>query len=600
VLVSAPEDDDSLGSSVVTQLKRGDDPLFGEESRPGHLQMVVIGEGMFATHVLAEGASILIGRSSKCDITIDDDSISRRHAVLKTGDELTIEDLGSVNGTRVRGDLLEQASPATIRVGELFAIGSVSVLLQLRTQPMRPRRLWTHDYFEARLEEECARVQRTGAGFALLHVKPEGQVEEAVLEEVLAELIRESDVLGKYGPREYEILLPETPSDKAREAVQRIESKLRQRRIACRVGIVCCPVHGRTPYQLTARMQTEARNVGPTGGNDIVVADRQMQSLHDMVAQIAGSQIGVLLLGETGVGKEVFARAVHNASPRAKRPFVEINCAAVTETLLESELFGHEKGAFTHASAAKPGLIELADGGTLFLDEIGDMPATTQAKLLRVIEDAQLRRVGAVKSRAIDVRFVAATNADVEAQIARGAFRRDLYFRLNGVTIVIPPLRERVAEIEALANAFLRQASARHSHPPPRISPEALELMRTYRWPGNVRELKNMIERAVLLSAGAPICPEHLALEKMRAIRATGPALMASEDLPSVPVSPPPRRGSAEELASIVQALERAGGNQTVAAKLLGISRRTLVNRLNDYKHLDRPRKHKPTRPREA
>jgi transcriptional regulator with PAS, ATPase and Fis domain len=594
--VPIPDDHDPLGSSVITQVKKSSDPLFDEDSRTGHLQMVVIGEGMFATHVLSEGASILIGRSSKCDVTIDDDSISRRHAVLRLGDVFTIEDLGSVNGTRVRGELLEHGRTETIRVGELFAIGGVSVLLQLRTQPMRPRRLWTHDYFEARLEEECARVQRTGAGFALLHIQPDGQVEEALLEEVLTEVVRESDVLGKYGPHQYEVLLPETPPDKAREAVQRFENKLRQRSIRCRIGLMCCPVDGRTPYQLTARMQTETRNVGPAGGSDLVVADRQMQSLHDLVAQIAGSQIGVLLLGETGVGKEVFARAVHNASPRAKGPFVELNCAALTETLLESELFGHEKGAFTHAVSSKPGLIEAAHGGTLFLDEIGDMPASTQAKLLRVIEDSQLRRVGAVKSRAVDVRFVAATNADVENQISRGAFRRDLYFRLNGVTIVIPPLRERLAELEPLANAFLRQASARHAHPPPGITPESLELMRSYRWPGNVRELKNMIERAVLVSGGAPIRPEHLALEKMRAIRLTGVASALSEDAPLAPALLMPRRGSAEELASIVQALERASGNQTVAAKLLGISRRTLVNRLNDYKHLDRPRKHKRSR----
>jgi transcriptional regulator with PAS, ATPase and Fis domain len=269
---------------------------------------------------------------------------------------------------------------------------------------------------------------------------------------------------------------------------------------------------------------------------------------------------------------------VHRASPRASGPFVEINCAALTETLLESELFGHEKGAFTNAVAAKPGLIEMAHGGTLLLDEIGEMPLATQAKLLRVIEESQLRRVGGLKERTIDVRFVAATNADLETQIATGAFRRDLFYRLNAVTIVIPPLRERMAELEALARAFIARARPRQN-PPPELTPEALGLMRAYSWPGNIRELRNVIERAVLLSDGEPIRSEHLPGEKMRA------TLLAR--------SHPAMRGSDDEQQRIEQALLRAGGNQTQAARLLGISRRTLVNRLNEFASIHRPRKNK-------
>jgi transcriptional regulator with PAS, ATPase and Fis domain len=277
----------------------------------------------------------------------------------------------------------------------------------------------------------------------------------------------------------------------------------------------------------------------------------------------------------------VFARAIHRASPRATGPFVELNCAALTETLLESELFGHEKGAFTNATTSKPGLIESAHGGTLLLDEIGDMPLATQAKLLRVLESSQLRRVGALKSRPIDVRFVAATNSDLEAQIAKGAFRRDLFFRLNGVTIVIPPLRERIGELEPLAQAFLRRAAPAGS-PVPAIAPETLALMKSYSWPGNVRELKHMIERALLLCGTGPIRCEHLPAEKMKAILVPGG--------PPAPSFTLGRKGPDEEQQWILQGLERAGGNQTLAAKLLGISRRTLVNRLNEYK-LQRPRK---------
>ncbi len=322
-----------------------------------------------------------------------------------------------------------------------------------------------------------------------------------------------------------------------------------------------------------------------------MVSDAQMQSLHRLVEQIAGSRIGVLLLGETGVGKDVFARAVHRASPRAAGPFVELNCAALTETLLESELFGHEKGSFTHATSAKAGLIETAEGGTLLLDEIGDMPLTTQVKLLRVIEDSQLRRVGGLQARSIDVRFVAATNRDLEAQIARGAFRSDLFFRLNGVTIVIPPLRERLEEIEPLSKAFISGAGSWDGQQPT-LAPEALELMKAYSWPGNVRELKHMIERAVLLCGGGPIRIEHLPAEKMRANVMTGhsPERPRASELPA---KIHPRRSKEEEQQWIMQALERMGGNQTLAAQLLGISRRTLVNRLNDYKQVHRPRKDK-------
>ncbi|MDB4959943.1 MAG: uncharacterized protein JWO36_7512 [Myxococcales bacterium] len=585
--------------------------------RRGHLQVVVIGNGTFATHPLPEGAAIVIGRSNRCDIPVDDESISRRHATLSVGETVTIEDLGSVNGTHVRGEKLKPKQPISIAVGELVGIGTVHLIVQQRSRPMRPRRLWTHEYFEARLDEECARVERSGAAFALLRIHPDRRAPPSFVEETLVEVARESDILGKYGPHEYEVLLPDTPPAKADEAMRRIEAKLLEHGLKSRIFVACCPRDGRSPYQLNSKVeapQAKAKDKVVTTGTDIVVSDVQMQSLHRMVEQIADSQIGVLLLGETGVGKEVFARAVHRASPRSSGPFVELNCAALTETLLESELFGHEKGAFTNATSAKPGLIETADGGTLLLDEIGDMPLATQVKLLRVIEDSQLRRVGGLKARSINVRFVAATNSDLEAQMAAGAFRRDLYFRLNGVTIVIPPLRERMAEIEPLAKSFIsRSRPPRDDKPSPTISPEALEIMKGYSWPGNVRELKNMIERAVLLCGDGPIRPEHLPADKMLAVRLTassprmfswiGTRAPSSGDSSASPgaaprgeeaiPAPPRRKGSADEQQWIMQALDRARGNQTLAARLLGISRRTLVNRLNEYNQVERPRKDK-------
>jgi transcriptional regulator with PAS, ATPase and Fis domain len=322
--------------------------------------------------------------------------------------------------------------------------------------------------------------------------------------------------------------------------------------------------------------------------DDAVVADPAMRQLHRLVERVAAGTINVLFLGETGVGKEVFARRVHRASPRAARPLLCLNCAALSPALMESELFGHEKGSFTGAVAAKPGLLESAEGGTVFLDEVGELPQSVQVKLLRVLEERRVTRVGGLKPRDIDVRLVSATNRDLQAEIERGAFRSDLFFRLDGVSLRIPPLRERPSEIEPLALRFVAGASAQLGRPPSPITEEALAWLFAHSWPGNIRELRNTMERAVLLAAGAPIAVEHL--------RAGRPVTMA-------PPPPPPAalpddlslaglRGEVEakERERIVAALGRSGGNQKEAARLLGVSRRTLIERLEQYA-LPRPRK---------
>ena len=575
---------DELGeSSTVLTVEKTDDA-----ARSNHLQMVVFGTGTFATHALPDVPEVVIGRSSGCDVKIDDESISRRHAVLKLGEQLSIEDLGSANGTTVRGERIAPNQPTPIAVGELIALGKASIILQHRSRSVRARRLWTHDYFEARLEEECARAERSGTAFAVLRLRVNTGAPAAYIEETLTELVRESDVIGTYGPHDYEVLLPETSPREADDIVRRVEATLRGRGMRTRLIHATYPRDGRSAHQLLARLHVRpTEDAAPVKRDaEVIVSDPQMQSLHRLVEQVAVSPISVLLLGETGVGKEVFAQALHRASPRASGPFVEINCAALTETLLESELFGHEKGAFTHAQAAKPGLLELADGGTLLLDEVGDMPLGIQAKLLRVLESSELRRVGGTKTKTIDVRFVAATNADLENQVAAGTFRRDLFYRLNGVTIVIPPLRERLAELEPLAEMFIARAWTKHA-PAPALAADALALMRKYSWPGNIRELKHMMERAVLLCGDGPIKTEHLPAEKLRM------TVMTSRRAPSdLGFVIPPRRTPEEEQQRIVEALERCGGNQTLAARLLGISRRTLVNRLDEYQ-LERPRKKK-------
>jgi two-component system, NtrC family, response regulator AtoC len=301
-----------------------------------------------------------------------------------------------------------------------------------------------------------------------------------------------------------------------------------------------------------------------------------MQRLHKVIELVARGRISVILLGETGVGKEVMAETIHRRSPRAKGPFVKINCAALPDNLLEAELFGHEKGAFTGATQAKPGLIETADGGTFLLDEAGELPLSTQVKLLRVLESREVQRLGALKPRAIDVRFLAATNRDLEAQVAAGTFRSDLFYRLNGMSITIPPLRERLDEIPTLARTFVVEECKELDMPEVPITAAAQAALLAHRWPGNVRELRNTIERAVLLAHGGPIDVEHLAQPRA--------AVVSAMDLPSEVESLERRR--------ILDALEKSDGNQRRAAELLGISRRTLISRLDAY-DLPRPKKGK-------
>jgi Nif-specific regulatory protein len=291
----------------------------------------------------------------------------------------------------------------------------------------------------------------------------------------------------------------------------------------------------------------------------------------EMVARVAPRETSVLILGESGTGKELVARALHAGSPRASRPFVAINCAALTETLLESELFGHEKGAFTGAVAQKKGKLELAEGGTVFLDEAGEMTPQLQAKLLRVLQQREFERVGGTKTLRLDVRLIAATNRDLAAEVKRGAFREDLYHRLNVVAIRVPPLRDRVEDIPALARHFLERASVRCGRRVTGISPDAERYLVNYSWPGNIRELENAIERAVVLGQSDVVLPEDLPETVMDA----APSADSDGALQSS-VSDAKRK-------LILDAWREAGGDHNRAAEILKVhpnSLRRLIRNL--------------------
>jgi DNA-binding NtrC family response regulator len=304
---------------------------------------------------------------------------------------------------------------------------------------------------------------------------------------------------------------------------------------------------------------------------NIVARSAKMQEVLAMVERVAATQSTVLIGGESGVGKDLIAHAIHQKSRRANGPFVKINSTAIPENLLESELFGYEKGAFTGAATSKPGKFELADKGTLFLDEIGDVPPATQVKLLRVLQEREFERLGGTKTIKVDVRLIAATNRDLRAALEEGTFRQDLYYRLNVVPIDIPPLREHKEDIPDLVKLFLDRFSSQAGKQFTGIAPDALDMLMAFHWPGNVRELENIVERAVALSEGPVLQPGDVHLDAVRAKPASGTA----------PLIPEGQTLEQWEDEMIREALRRANGNKSQAARMLGLSRNALRYRLS-------------------
>jgi two-component system response regulator HydG len=332
------------------------------------------------------------------------------------------------------------------------------------------------------------------------------------------------------------------------------------------------------------------RAQAPTPSSTGLLGDSSpMRRVHDLIGRIAPSAASVLIHGETGTGKELVARAIHLASPRKDGPFIAINCAAVPPTLLESELFGHAKGAFTDAKNARPGLFVQATGGTLFLDEIGEMPLEMQAKLLRALQERTVRAVGSDTEVGFDARILSATHKDLEQAISEGAFRQDLFYRINVVTIEMPALRERGHDVLILAEQFLRGAAQRNGRNPPTMSPPVAERLLSYAWPGNVRELENCIERAVSLARYDELTVDDLP-ERIRQYRPESFVLQADEPSEILPLEELERR-------YIARVLKLLNGNKSRAAQLLGLDRRTLYRRLEKQEKQEKQETHRADRP---
>ncbi|NJD38180.1 MAG: sigma-54-dependent Fis family transcriptional regulator [Geobacter sp.] len=334
------------------------------------------------------------------------------------------------------------------------------------------------------------------------------------------------------------------------------------------LGVLAKALEHRRLADENRRLREELQRGG--GDTSIIFCSARFRQVYDLTLQVASSDANILILGESGTGKELIAHTLHSNSPRKARPFVSINCAALTDNLLESQLFGHLRGAFTGAVMNQKGLLEEADGGTLFLDEIGDVSAAVQAKLLRVIQEKEFIPIGSTKPKTVDVRFVAATNRDLQQDAAAGRFREDLYYRLNVISLTLPPLRERPEDIEPLALHFVKRYAARMSKELHGIAPEALRCLSRYHWPGNVRELENVIERAVILANG-PLLTENLLPVSSRPEQAR-----SAEPLPMISLDELERR-------HILAVYRQTGFHKSKTAEVLGVSRKTLDRKLAEY-----------------
>ena len=320
------------------------------------------------------------------------------------------------------------------------------------------------------------------------------------------------------------------------------------------------------PARIVLGVAVRGEVASPSG----VLMDPALERVYQIARRVAGTPTTVLILGETGAGKELLAEEVHRASPRRNGPFLRLNCAALPEGLLESELFGHERGAFTGAERRKEGYFEAASGGTLLLDEIGELSLGLQAKLLRVLEERAVTHLGGTQAIPVDARIVCATNRDLEERVKAGGFRQDLFFRISAFSLTLPPLRERPGAVARLALHFCAEHAAAAGKPAPRIDDDAMARLEGYAWPGNIRELRNAIEHAVVMASAGRIGPEHLPERVVQASRPASPGMRGRMD--------------AAERREIVDALAACAGNQTQAAKRLGLSRRALIYKLKKHR----------------
>jgi DNA-binding NtrC family response regulator len=540
---------------------------------------------------LTEANPLVLGRAFPSDLVIDDPSLSRQHVRFTWMPEgVRVEDLGSTNGTHLRGDRIEKA---LLPPGETITVGTVTVSWNLASSAMLEG-IESYERFFAHLSDELVRARTFRRPLALLMIRALGPEPTHASRWVprLRTALRPVDRVTLWGESAALVLLPETDAERARVVAGSLVegNRLGEPTLLCGVAL-----YGSSAGELldrarllarkakpSARVVVEDEESLPTATDRPVFASPRMQALKELIERVAQSTIPVLVRGETGSGKEVVARAIHESSPRARGPMRSVNCGAMPANLVESLLFGHERGAFTGADKTTPGLFEQAHGGTLFLDEVGELSPAAQAALLRVLETRRLMRVGGTEEIEVDVRVVAATHRDLEAMVGAGTFRQDLYYRLNTITLEVPPLRDRREDLDALVERFLDEASRATGGRARGIDDDARALLRAHAWPGNVRELRNVIERAVVISVGDRVGVADLP----DALRRPVASSRRGDSEPSIDEASDSDfrdRVRAYETQLILDALERSQGNQTAAAKLLRMPLRTLVHKMKAY-----------------
>lgn len=525
-----------------------------------------------------------IGRSREAQIVINSEAASRIHAkLIVSGGRVVVEDLGSHNGTSVNGERIRGIHP--LASGDVVTIADTILILRTSTLARIAEPIGLEQMAQ-RIEQEIARASEYDRPFTLVMLRAEGSARRSMLESV-ASVLRPMDIVCATDAAIIS-LLPELDRNAGRAQAQALIDAIGP---STRIGIVSYPTDGGDAAALLAVLRSALAVADPgklaslssatiehrIGGSRVLVADPVMLKLFELIRRLAKSDLAVLVTGETGAGKENAAAAVHHWSPRASGPLVSLNCAALPETLAESELFGYERGAFSDAKQAKPGVFERANGGTLFLDEVGDLSLALQAKLLRAIEQKRIMRLGDVREREVDVRIVAATNIDLERAVSSGAFRQDLLFRLSAATVAIPPLRHRRQEIPLLARVFMQLEAQRLDREGLELSEATIAQLGRYDFPGNVRELKNAIDFAVATTEGPVIQPWDLpgkitGSAKPEQGRPTGRKFRPiSEELRDL------------ERQRIVEALDANDGVQTHAASALGMPLRTFTFRMRQY-----------------
>jgi DNA-binding NtrC family response regulator len=553
-------------------------------------RLLVIDGGSSSIVTLPAAGTATIGRAPECEVRLNDAACSRRHARLHIEDSaLTLEDLGSHNGTRVNGEPV--AGRHLLTSDDVISIGPIRLVIHVQHRARRAA-LLDPPALRGRLAQEVER--------ALLYERPlcvaviASDRSPRALAHAVAHTLRVIDVIGALDERHLVVLMPELGPEAARAAGERFLGAVDSD--GASIGLAACPTDACTSEALVAAARSAgARGPGVRDAAECVerlelasgtalVADAAMIQLYELLRRLAPSDLSILISGETGVGKENVAHALHQWSPRSAGPFVPINCASLPESLIESELFGHERGAFTSAVSTKIGHLEAAIGGTVFFDEIGELPLAAQAKLLRALESRRILRIGGRKEMPIDVRVVAATNRKLEVEVREGRFREDLFFRLSGAKIVIPPLRERPRELALLARYFLERACTAAERLVPELSPATLAMLANHRWPGNVRELKNEIEYVAATAIELVIEPWHLS----ERLTATAPCATAAPDAQCAIDGEMRFRPINAELRDLErrrmrEALAAAKGVQKRAAELIGMPLRTFTLKYKQY-----------------